>query len=74
MQSATLGKGHLVQVCCKSTHERTQNQSKLLNQQLWSRTTHQVKVEEEVSDSSDYILLTLHLIWRSSKQTTDGDS
>ena len=47
-------KGHLAQVCCKSTHGRTpQNQSKRLNQQQQSRTTHQVEAKEEVSDSSD---------------------
>ena len=48
-------KGHLAQVCRKSTLGRTpQNQSKRSNQwQQQYRTTHQVEAEEDISDSSD---------------------
>ena len=54
-------KGHLAQVCRKSTHGRIQNQSKRSNHwQQQYRTTHQVEAEEDISDSSDcYQLSTL---------------
>ena len=65
MSSATLAKEGtftVVRVWHKSTHRRTpQNQSKTSNQQQQQyKTTHQVKAEEDESDSSDcYQLFTL---------------